>query len=91
MDLTRPVSMPELSRDVCGLLADQLELPRSAVRPEHYIDELGGDSIVLLAVLDNLQCRYGIQLDLRNVANEAQARGAATVQDFCSLIAEFLT
>lgn len=83
--------MTPVEQVVCGALAEQLERDPGDVHPAQRLrDDLGADSVLVLAVLEVLQEHYDIRVDLRTLARHARAREIRTVGDLCAVVDDFL-
>ena len=58
----RPASLEDVRRDVCDFLAEELEKNLSGFAGDlRLVEDLGADSVVLLALLERLQRRYRVR------------------------------
>jgi acyl carrier protein len=88
---TRPASLEDVRRDVCDFLAEELEKNPSGFAGSHrLVEDLGADSVVLLALFERLQRRYRVRANIREMAKSARGRRVVTVDDLCALVLDFL-
>jgi len=79
-----------VTRAVRNALAAQLERPPATVRLDMRLrDDLGVDSVVALAVLEELQLALGVAVDLRRLARHARGRTVDTVADLRDVVLDF--
>jgi acyl carrier protein len=80
-----------LMREMCALLADELEREVDEVTPEkRLVEDLEADSVALLAVVETLLIRYPVPVELQAVLKEARTREVVTVNDLCGVVGELL-
>ena len=84
------ISEAQIRLDLCALLTEELERAEGDITPGHRIDEIGADSIVLLAVFSELQVRYGMRANVRVLARKVRGRAIVTIEDLATVIRDFL-
>ena len=81
----------DLVREICELLAVELERDVAEVTPsKQLVEDLGADSVALLAVVETLVRRYPVEVQIQTMVKEARAQEVATVADLCVVVDEML-
>jgi len=71
---------------VYGYFAEECDVEISEISDEsHIIEELDGDSLMLLALLERACKRYGITVELKSVGKHLMKKPANTIGDIVSL------
>ena len=71
---------------VYGYFAEECDVETSEISDEsHIIEELDGDSLMLLALLERACKRYGITVELKAVGKHLMKKPANTIGDIVSL------
>jgi acyl carrier protein len=71
---------------VYGYFAEECDVETSEITDEsHIIEELDGDSLMLLALLERACKRYGITVELKAVGKHLMKKPANTIGDIVSL------
>ena len=66
---------------VCKMLAEQLNVPASSIKPEsEVVKDLGADSLDVVELMMALEDEYGITLP------EGEVEGVKTVQDIVDMM-----
>jgi len=53
--------MADLCKNILGIYADVLETPAKQIEPDdHFADDLGGDSLLMLTIINTVEEKYGI-------------------------------
>lgn len=81
--MTRELSQ-ETERDiremVVGFFADECGVDRARIADDtNIIEELEGDSLMFLALLERVRKRYGIGVELKTLARHLMKKPASTV------------
>ena len=71
---------------VYGYFAEECDVDPSEITDEsHIIEELDGDSLMLLALLEKACKRYGITVELKAVGKHLMKKPANTIGDIINL------
>jgi acyl carrier protein len=83
----RPADRAQVSEEVKRFLADELERDVSEMRDEaHLFDDLGLDSLLFLALFEELQGQYEVTVDTRKLARFARRNPVQTLGELIDLI-----
>lgn len=81
-----PATEQDVRELVLAFFADECEVEPSEITDEtRIIEELEGDSLMLLALLDRASRRYGITVELKTLGRKLMQRPADTVGDIVTL------
>jgi acyl carrier protein len=84
---TRTADRAQVSEEVKRFLADELERDVSEMRDEaHLFDDLGLDSLLFLALFEELQGQYEVTVDTRKLARFARRNPVQTLGELIDLI-----
>jgi acyl carrier protein len=83
----RSAEHAEVSAQVKRFLADELERDIAEMRDEaHLFDDLGLDSLLFLALFEELQGQYDVTVDTRKLARFARRNPVETLGELVELI-----
>lgn len=72
-------------------LSDELDVPLDAIGPDsRIIDELGGDSMLYLELIDEFKRKFGIALEVRTVGLYLQKHPIFTVGEVARTVCDFV-
>jgi acyl carrier protein len=81
----------QVSAQVKRFLADELERDISEMRDEaHLFDDLGLDSLLFLALFEELQGQYDVTVDTRKLARFARRNPVETLGELVDLITQII-
>jgi len=81
----------QVSAQVKRFLADELERDISEMRDEaHLFDDLGLDSLLFLALFEELQEQYDVTVDTRKLARFARRNPVETLGELVDLITRII-
>ncbi len=84
---TRAANRAQVSEEVKRFLADELERDVAEMRDEaHLFDDLGLDSLLFLALFEELQGQYEVTVDTRKLARFARRNPVQTLGELIDLI-----
>jgi acyl carrier protein len=84
---TSAADRAQVSEEVKRFLADELERDVAEMRDEaHLFDDLGLDSLLFLALFEELQGRYEVTVDTRKLARFARRNPVQTLGELIDLI-----
>ena len=85
------VDRAQVSAQVKRFLADELERDIAEMRDEaHLFDDLGLDSLLFLALFEELQGQYDVTVDTRKLARFARRNPVQTLGELIDLITQIL-
>jgi acyl carrier protein len=85
------VERAQVSAQVKRFLADELERDVGEMRDEaHLFDDLGLDSLLFLALFEELQGQYDVTVDTRKLARFARQNPVETLGELIDLITRIL-
>jgi acyl carrier protein len=88
---TRSADRAQVSAQVKRFLADELERDISEMRDDaHLFDDLGLDSLLFLALFEELQGQYEITIDTRKLARFGRRNPVETLGELIDLITRIL-
>lgn len=66
--------------EIVRFLAEELEVPREKIAPEaRVIDDLGGDSLMYLELVDEFKKKYDVMIEMRVIGQYFQSHPVHTV------------
>jgi len=84
---SRAVERERVSEQVKRFLADELERDVAEMRDDaHLLDDLGLDSLLFLALFEELQEQYDVTVDTRKLARFARRNPVQTLGELIDLI-----
>jgi acyl carrier protein len=84
---SRPAEREQVSEQVKRFLADELERDVAEMRDDaHLLDDLGLDSLLFLALFEELQEQYDVTVDTRKLARFARRNPVQTLGELIDLI-----
>jgi acyl carrier protein len=84
---SRVVERERVSEQVKRFLADELERDVAEMRDDaHLLDDLGLDSLLFLALFEELQEQYDVTVDTRKLARFARRNPVQTLGELIDLI-----
>ena len=87
----RSIERAQLSAQVKRFLADELERDIAEMRDEaHLFDDLGLDSLLFLALFEELQGEYGMTIDTRKLARFGRRNPVETLGELIDLITRII-
>jgi acyl carrier protein len=87
----RAVEHAQVSAQVKRFLADELERDISEMRDDaHLFDDLGLDSLLFLALFEELQGQYDVTVDTRKLARFARRNPVETLGELIDLITRII-
>jgi acyl carrier protein len=88
---TRSVDHAQVSAQVKRFLADELERDVAEMRDEaHLFDDLGLDSLLFLALFEELQGEYEMTIDTRKLARFGRRNPVETLGELIQLITRII-
>jgi acyl carrier protein len=85
------VENAQVSAQVKRFLADELERDISEMRDDaHLFDDLGLDSLLFLAMFEELQGQYDVTVDTRKLARFARRNPVETLGELIDLITRII-
>jgi acyl carrier protein len=85
------VEKAQVSAQVKRFLADELERDISEMRDDaHLFDDLGLDSLLFLAMFEELQGQYDVTVDTRKLARFARRNPVETLGELIDLITRII-
>jgi len=85
------VERAQVSEQVKRFLADELERDVAEMRDEaHLFDDLGLDSLLFLALFEELQGQYEVTVDTRKLARFARRNPVETLGELIDLITRII-
>ena len=88
---TRSVERAQVSAQVKRFLADELERDIGEMRDEaHLFDDLGLDSLLFLALFEELQGEYEMTIDTRKLARFGRRNPVETLGEVIDLITRII-
>jgi acyl carrier protein len=85
------VERAQVSAQVKRFLADELERDIGEMRDEaHLFDDLGLDSLLFLALFEELQGQYDVTVDTRKLARFARRNPVETLGELIDLITRII-
>ena len=86
-----PVGKAQVSEQVKRFLADELERDIGEMRDDaHLFDDLGLDSLLFLALFEELQGQYEVTVDTRKLARFARRNPVETLGELIDLITRII-
>jgi len=86
-----PVGKAQVSEQVKRFLADELERDIGEIRDDaHLFDDLGLDSLLFLALFEELQGQYEVTVDTRKLARFARRNPVETLGELIDLITRII-
>jgi len=81
----------QIREDVTQFLADEFEVDPSEIKDESsVVDDLGGDSILFIEMIDEFKTKYQIDLEVRIIGQYMLNKRIATVGETISAIYEII-
>jgi acyl carrier protein len=88
---TRSVDREQVGAQVKRFLADELERDVSEMRDDaHLFDDLGLDSLLFLALFEELQGEYEMTIDTRKLARFGRRHPVETLGELIDLITKII-
>ena len=88
---TRSVERAQVSAQVKRFLADELERDVAEMRDDaHLFDDLGLDSLLFLALFEELQGEYEMTIDTRKLARFGRRNPVETLGELIDLITRII-
>jgi len=81
----------QIREDVTQFLADEFEVDPSEIKDESsVVDDLGGDSILFIEMIDEFKTKYQIDLEVRIIGQYMLNKRIATIGETISAIYEII-
>jgi len=81
----------QIREDVVNFLAEEFEVDPSEIKDESsVVDDLGGDSILFIEMIDEFKSKYGIDLEVRVIGQYMLNTRIATVGETITAIYEII-
>jgi acyl carrier protein len=81
----------QVLEDVRRFLADEFDMsPEEITEDTNIIDDLGGDSILFLEMIEEFKAKYGIELEVRTIGQYMLKNPVYTVGDTLNTVFEII-
>lgn len=81
----------QISEDVRQFLADEFEMDLDEITEDtNIIDDLGGDSILFLEMIEEFKAKYGIELEVRTIGQYMLKNPIYTVGETLNVVFEII-
>lgn len=77
--------------EIVRFLAEELEVPREKIVPEaRVIDDLGGDSLMYLELVDEFKKKYDVVIEMRVIGQYFQSHPVHTVAQVAQAVVDIV-
>jgi acyl carrier protein len=91
MAMVDQATLDEIRRTVYAFFAEECSVATERITDAtDIITDLGGDSLMLLSLLEMFRSKYGLTIDLRTLARHLMGKPASTVGQVVALTALIL-
>lgn len=94
MFMGRVVSKEErqqIFEDIRQFLADELEVdPEQITEATDVVNDLGGDSVIFLEIVEELRAKYGIQVEVRTIGQVMLRKAISNIGEAVDVLCEVI-
>ena len=80
-----------ITEEVIQFIAQELDVPLERITPEtRIVDDLGGDSLIYIEIVEELKERYDIQQEIRLIGQYFMDNRIATIQEIVDAVCDII-